>query len=416
MFTKEDLQEFLENLLGMIRWLIVAGITGVLVGLVGVLFGKGMTFVNGCRAAHPWIIWLLPVGGVAIIGLYHLFHVYNPRGTNLVLEAIHAKEEVPLYMAPLIIVSTLITHLVGGSAGREGAALQLGGSIGEQLGRWFRFDDKDRGLMVMCGMSAAFSALFGTPLAAAVFPMEVASVGIMHYAALVPCVCASIVASRLALYFGMQPEAFPVLEVPEFTGTTAGAAVLLGILCAIISIVFCVMLHQVGAQFKKFSNPYVKAAVRRRTDSGHHPASWHPGLLQCRHSADRAGAGGRSAAGGLSFENDPDRHYPGLRFQRRRDRAVLLRGRHFWCPGREMLGLSPALYGAAGMAAVFCGVTNCPISTLLISFEMFGFEGMLYYAIAVSISYMLSGYYSLYHDQKIMYSKVKTEFINRKSK
>ena len=261
MFTKEDLQEFLENLLGMIRWLIVAGITGVLVGLVGVLFGKGMTFVNGCRAAHPWIIWLLPVGGVAIIGLYHLFHVYNPRGTNLVLEAIHAKEEVPLYMAPLIIVSTLITHLVGGSAGREGAALQLGGSIGEQLGRWFRFDDKDRGLMVMCGMSAAFSALFGTPLAAAVFPMEVASVGIMHYAALVPCVCASIVASRLALYFGMQPEAFPVLEVPEFTGTTAGAAVLLGILCAIISIVFCVMLHQVGAQFKKFSNPYVKAAV-----------------------------------------------------------------------------------------------------------------------------------------------------------
>lgn len=134
MFTKEDLQEFLENLLGMIRWLIVAGITGVLVGLVGVLFGKGMTFVNGCRAAHPWIIWLLPVGGVAIIGLYHLFHVYNPRGTNLVLEAIHAKEEVPLYMAPLIIVSTLITHLVGGSAGREGAALQLGGSIGEQLG------------------------------------------------------------------------------------------------------------------------------------------------------------------------------------------------------------------------------------------------------------------------------------------
>ncbi len=416
MFTKEDLQEFLENLLGMIRWLIVAGITGVLVGLVGVLFGKGMTFVNGCRAAHPWIIWLLPVGGVAIIGLYHLFHVYNPRGTNLVLEAIHAKEEVPLYMAPLIIVSTLITHLVGGSAGREGAALQLGGSIGEQLGRWFRFDDKDRGLMVMCGMSAAFSALFGTPLAAAVFPMEVASVGIMHYAALVPCVCASIVASRLALYFGMQPEAFPVLEVPEFTGTTAGAAVLLGILCAIISIVFCVMLHQVGAQFKKFSNPYVKAAVGGVIILA---------ITLLLGTQDYSSAGIPLIERALEGEVRPEAFLLkmiltaitlGCGFKGGEIVPSFCVGATFGALFGQMLGLSPALYGAAGMAAVFCGVTNCPISTLLISFEMFGFEGMLYYAIAVSISYMLSGYYSLYHDQKIMYSKVKTEFINRKSK
>ena len=394
MFTKEDLQEFLENLLGMIRWLIVAGITGV---LVGVLFGKGMTFVNGCRAAHPWIIWLLPVGGMAIIGLYHLFHVYNPRGTNLVLEAIHAKEEVPLYMAPLIIVSTLITHLVGGSAGREGSALQLGGSIGGQLGRWFRFDYKDRGLMVMCGMSAAFSALFGTTLAAAVFPLEVASVGIMHYAALVPCVCASIVASRLALYFGMQPESFPVLEVPEFTGTTAGAAVLLGILCAIISIVFCVMLHQVGTQFKKFSNPYVKAAVGGAIVLA---------ITLLLGTQDYSSAGIPLIERALEGEVRPEA------FLLKMILTAITLGALFG----QMLGLSPALYGAAGMAAVFCGVTNCPISTLLISFEMFGFEGMLYYAIAVSISYMLSGYYSLYHDQKIMYSKVKTEFINRKSK
>lgn len=106
-------------------------------------------------------------------------------GTNLVLSAIHSDEDLPLRMAPLIFISTLITHLFGGSAGREGAALQLGGSIGNGLGKLFRFDEKDKHIMIMCGMSAAFSALFGTPMAAAVFSMEVVSVGVMYYAALV---------------------------------------------------------------------------------------------------------------------------------------------------------------------------------------------------------------------------------------
>lgn len=106
----------------------------------------------------------------------------------MVLSTIHAETELPFKMAPLIFISTTLTHLFGGSAGREGAALQLGGSIGNQLGRWFRFDEKDRRIVVMCGMSAAFSAIFGTPIAAVVFAMEVVSVGVMYYAALVPCV------------------------------------------------------------------------------------------------------------------------------------------------------------------------------------------------------------------------------------
>ena len=116
---------------------------------------------------------MLPLAGVLVVFLYSIFKYKNDKGTNLVLSTIHAEAELPFKMAPLIFISTIITHLFGGSAGREGAALQLGGSIGNQLGRWFKFDEKDKRIVVMCGMSAAFSAMFGTPIAAAIFSMEV---------------------------------------------------------------------------------------------------------------------------------------------------------------------------------------------------------------------------------------------------
>ena len=137
----------------------------------------------------------------------------------------------PFRSAPLIFVSTILTHFAGGSAGREGAAIQLGGSIGNQLGSWFHLDEEDRHVMVMCGMSAAFSAVFGTPMAAAVFSMEVVSVGIMYYAALVPCVIASIIASKFAAGFGINPESFHVVNIPELTIEQDSRWFLLPLLC-----------------------------------------------------------------------------------------------------------------------------------------------------------------------------------------
>ena len=139
------------------------------------------------------------------------------RGTNQVLSTIRSQDEVPLRSAPLIFIATALTHLLGGSAGREGAAIQLGGSIGNQLGRWIHLDEEDRHVIVMCGMSAAFSAVFGTPMAAAVFAMEVVSVGVMYYAALLPCVVASLVAYDFAGSFGIHPENFHVTGIPAFS-------------------------------------------------------------------------------------------------------------------------------------------------------------------------------------------------------
>ena len=143
------------------KWVLFSIVSGLLVGGVGTLFYFGMYVVTLTRTKNPWLIFLLPVSGILIVGCYRLLHDEKDTGTNLVLSAIHSDEDLPLRMAPLIFISTLITHLFGGSAGREGAAIQLGGSIGNQLGSWFRLDEEDRHVMVMCGMSAAFSAVFG---------------------------------------------------------------------------------------------------------------------------------------------------------------------------------------------------------------------------------------------------------------
>ena len=174
------------------KWVIFSIIVGIIVGICATAFFFGLSVVTDFRIKYPWLLFFLPLGGMAIVGLYHLLKDDNDSGTNLVISAIHSGDHLPFKMAPLIFVSTLITHLFGGSAGREGAALQMGGSIGNSIGKFFKFDEKDKHVMIMCGMSAAFSAIFGTPMAAAIFSMEMISIGVMYYMALVPCDVSSV--------------------------------------------------------------------------------------------------------------------------------------------------------------------------------------------------------------------------------
>ena len=160
----------------LIRWLILAGATGVILGVVGGWFGISITVVTQLRESHPWMLYLLPAAGLLIVGMYRL-DPYK-TGTNLVLEGIQSGAYIPLRMAPLIAGSTILTHAFGGSAGREGAALQLGGSVAGTLGKWLKLEEYDHRIMIMSGMSAGFSALFGTPLTATIFAMEVTNVEI----------------------------------------------------------------------------------------------------------------------------------------------------------------------------------------------------------------------------------------------
>lgn len=399
-----------------VKWVVFSIISGIVVGTTGTLFYFSMSFVTKLRGDYPWILYFLPIGGLLIVGAYRFMHDENDTGTNLVLSAIHSGDHLPLKMAPLIFISTLITHLCGGSAGREGAALQLGGSIGNGIGRLFHFDEKDKHIMIMCGMSAAFSALFGTPMAAAIFSMEVVSVGIMHYSALVPCVVAALIAHGIAINAGASAETFIIEEIPSFRVETAVIISVLAIICAVVSIVFCVMLHQSEYFYKKiFKNPYIRIAaggcfiviltllvgdqsyngtginvIERCFDGTVRPEAF---FMKMVFTALTLGAGFKGGEIVPSF----------------------FTGAAFGCLFGNLIGFSSTLCSAVGMTAVFCGVTNCPITSLLISFELFGYEGMPYFLLAVAFSYMLSGYFGLYHSQKIMYSKYKTNYINKKT-
>ncbi len=399
----------------LLKWILFSILSGLLIGLVGTIFSYCMQYVTGKRAEYPWLLFFLPLGGIFIVAVYRLLHDEHDIGTNLVLSAIHSGESLPLKMAPLIFVSTILTHLFGGSAGREGAALQLGGSIGHALGRQFRFDENDQHIMIMCGMSAAFSALFGTPLAAAIFSMEVVSVGIMHYSALVPCVLSSLIASSVAAYFGIVPDKFNLTMIPRFSIGAAVQIALLAVLCAGVSVLFCMTLRTSETWYKKYlKNPYLRIAAG---------GCMVIIMTLLVGSQDYNGAGMDVIA--RCFQNDYSSYAfllkilftsltLGAGFKGGEIVPSLFIGATFGCLFGNLVGISPALCTAA-MAAVFCGVTNCPITSLLLCFELFGFAGMPYFLLSIAISYMLSGYYGLYHSQKIVYSKYKTEFINRQT-
>ena len=265
-FNTDEIKVVLHRLMfavtTFIKWLACSVVCGVILGLIGTFFYKLLGLVTVFRETNPWILFGLPVAGLLIVLCYRLAGETRNTGTNLVITAIQSNDEVPVHVAPLIILSTLLTHLCGGSAGREGAALQVGGSIGNFFAKLLHFDDKDTRIMIMCGMSACFSALFGTPIAAAVFSMEVISVGVMYYAALVPCVVSALTAQSIAKYFGIAGTHFALAELPDFTIASGGKMLLMSVLFACVSILFCVALHTASRLYTTyFENPFIRIFI-----------------------------------------------------------------------------------------------------------------------------------------------------------
>ena len=421
--TEENRKKFLEyeknfqrrkkEILSLVKWLALAVLVGCVVGVAGSLFSYALSTVTWLREKERWLFLLLPFLGLCIVGLYQRFGRQD-GGTNQILSTIRSAGDVSFRSAPLIFVATALTHLGGGSAGREGAALQLGGSISNKIGKLLRMDEADRHMMVMIGMSAAFAALFGTPMAAAFFPMEVVSVGIMYYTALLPCVIAALIASELAMGWGIRPEVFHVTEIPELTLETGGKLILVALGCALVSILFCSTLKWVGRIYGRLlKNPYVRVAVAGGI------IILLTILLQ---TDDYMGAGTNLIIQAV----EQGKANPFAFFWKLLLTALTMRagfrggeivpafcvGATFGCVAGQLIGLSPSLCAAAGMTAVFCGVTNCPISSILIAFELFGFSGEPFYLIAVAISYAASGNYSLYREQRIVYSKYKARYVN----
>ena len=404
------------NIRYFIKWSALALVIGSVAGAAGTIFSMGVSWATGFRLSHPSMLFFRPVSGLLIVWMYHSFHEEGNRGTNMVIDAISSNERVTPATGPLIFFSTILTHLGGGSSGREGAALQLGGSIGNSFGEWFKLDERDKKIAIMCGMSAVFSALFGTPVAAAIFSLEVVSIGVLYYAALVPCVFSSFLAVGIARAAGLEGEHFPVEMIPALDLKAMGLLVLLGILCAAVSILFCVLLHTAEHAYRKY---FPDARVRILAGSFLFIA-----LTLLSGTRDYCG----SSMGLIESSIEGSVRYEaflmkmlftavalGAGFKGGEIVPTLCVGAALGCAFGEITGFAPSLCAACGMAALFAGVTNCPITSLVIALELFGYEGMEYFSIIIAVAFALSGYYGLYASQKFVYSKTRTEFINRRS-
>ena len=407
-----------KTLLIFVRWCAFAVIIGVTLGVVGTAFHHALEWAGHMRGAYDWLLYLLPLVGVFIVFWYRRAGMPLERGTNYILTSVRESHPVHLRLAPSIFITSVLTHLCGGSAGREGAALQLGGAISGNVGRWMRLDERDARTITMCGMAAGFAALFGTPLAATVFAMEVVSVGVMYYAALFPCLLSALVAHRLALALGGESTRFALHGIPMQTEPLLFVQlVLFGMACAVLSAMVCILFHRVGHLFKaRFPDQYLCAAVGGAVVVL---------LSLALGTRDYNGAGmavieraveGEAAYSAFLIKLVMTAITIGVGYKGGEIVPVLFIGATFGAAYGGFFGLAPSFAAGLGMTAVFCGVTNAPLTSILLAYELFGGQSLGMFALVIAVSYMLSGYYGLYSEQKIIYSKMRPQFIDRKTK
>lgn len=400
-----------------LKWLLLSIITALVCGGAGCLFHMLIEIATDFRSEHNFIIWFLPVGGVVIVFLYHIFKLEKIGGTNYVINSIRKDGKVPFTMAPGILTGTVLTHLLGGSAGREGAALQLGGSLGSSLGRIFKLDDKDMHVIVLCGMSAVFTALFGTPLTAVVFVMEVISVGVIYDSAIMPCVFSSVFTYYITLILNIHPVNYILNNIPAISPVSLIQSIALGVIFAVVSIFLCVSFSKGEALLEKvIRNDYIRAAA------GGLAIALLTLLLGTDYNGSGMGIVNNAILNGIAR---PEAFLLkllftvitlGCGFKGGEIVPTFFVGATLGCTIAPLIGMDPGFGAALGLVGVFCGATNAPIASMMLSIELFGVEGLPYFIIVCSASYMLSGYFSLYKSQIIVYDKLKAVFINRNTK
>ena len=399
----------------LVLWLVLAAAVGLVCGGVGTAFHLSVEAVTELRGEHGWILWLLPLAGLVIVALYKGTRCEG-MGTNNVIRAVQSGEAVSPLLVPAIFLGTVLTHLCGGSAGREGAALQMGGSIGYNVGRLFHLSDHDRRTATVCGMAAFFSALFGTPLAATLFAMMVEDVGLTFSVAFVPGFLAALVAYGVSLACGISPTRFALANAPALTADAVLKVMVLGAACAVVSRLFCGLLHFTEHELpKRLPNPWVRVAV---------------GGIAVVVLSYLMGVGRYNGAGMgvIAAAVEQGEALPWDFLCKALLTAVTLAsgfkggevvpsfyiGATFGCAVGPLLGLPAGFSAAVGLVAVFCGATNTLIPSILMAYELFQGEGLELVALGCGVCYMLSGYHGLYSSQTFVTEKWASEYHEKK--
>lgn len=422
-FSHKEILQRLSNIpfFHFVKWTVLSIPVGIIAGGIGTLFHYLYSIAENSRLAHPWLVYFLPIAGVVIALLYHYFGKDKDISTNTVIHAIHTDDKIPKATAPLIVIATLLTHLCGGSAGREGAALQLGGSLSDTFLSPFQkklhISSSDRHIIIMCGMAATFCALFGTPVTAVIFSLELATIGAMYYAALVPCTISSLIGYLISNFFGFKASVYSV-NFASINLVPILQTVALGAMCALVSILFLLIMRIMTKFFKK----YIKNTCLRAFVGGVIIII----LTLLVGSTKYNGAGMSIVASAMRGETEFYDFLLKILFT-----AVTLAsgfkggeivpsffaGATLGCSVGLLLGMDPSFAAALGLLGVFCGVTNCPLASIVLGIELFGSQGILFYSIVCAVSYMLSGYSGLYSEQSILYSKYRaTGFVKKPRK
>ncbi len=390
----------------LIKWSFLALISGIICGLIGSVFHYAVDYATEIRSSHSWLIFLLPLAGLLIVFTYRRCGVKKDEGTNLVISSIREKHDLPANMIFLIFIGTVLTHLCGGSTGREGAALQIGGSTGSLLGRIFHLDENEKKIITMSGMSALFTALFGTPLAASVFSMEVITIGMMQYAACLPCIVASMVAYRISSQLGISAFSYSISSIPGISVRMSLKVLVIAACCCLTAAIFVKGMHYTTMLFNsKIPNQYLRVAIGGilvvlltllSGDTAYNGAGmemitasftgrvvWYAFLVKILFTIITMSSGFK---GGEII-------------------PAFFIGATLGNVIAACMGMDLSFGAAIGMISLFCCVVNCPTASVLMSIELFGSTNVLYFAFACAVCFLLSGYFSLYSSQDFALAK-----------
>lgn len=395
----------------LVKWLSLAIVSGILVGSASALLLVSLVWATNTREDNTWIIWFLPLGGLAVGLLYEYWGKSVVKGNNQLIDELHTpKNIIPFRMAPLIYIGTVITHLFGGSAGREGTAVQMGGAIVDQFSKLLKLNKDNRKILIIMGISAGFASVFGTPLAGAIFALEVLIIGRMRYDAILPSFLAAVVADYTCTAWGVPHTHYHIDFVPEMSNIGFFTAIISGIIFGVVSTFFSKGIHRFQdlaskikyaplrpfyggiiiavAVFLMGTTKYIGLGIPTIVEAFETPLPYYDFAIKILLTAFTIGVGFKGGEVTPLF-------FIG---------ATLGNALAFFLP------LPMALLAGMGFVAVFSGATNTPIACTIMGIELFGIEAGVFIAIACVTAYLFSGNTGIYSSQII--GSAKSDSLN----
>lgn len=424
------MRDFLDHRahLGSLRqlgvWLLLVTPVAVLAGSASALFLWSLEQVTALRFSSPWLLYLLPAAGVLIVWLYQTWGGTAERGTNLLLDEIHQPGGgVPGQMAPLILITTLLTHLFGGSAGREGTAVQMGGGLAASFMDWFRIAEQHRRTLLLAGVAAGFGSVFGTPLAGAVFAMEVLTIGRMRYEALIPCLLAGLLGDLTCSAWGVGHTPYHIAVVAPSARfgfghldlLLLGKVLVAGTLFGLVALLFAELTHALQQQFRqRLNRPWLRPVLGGlvvialtlllgdRSYLGLGVSSPNPSDVTIVSCFQAGGAAGWSWLAKLVFTAIT----LGSGFKGGEVTPLFFIGAALGNALAGLLGVPVDLLAGLGFVAVFAGASNTPLACTLMGIELFGAAHAPYLAVACFVAYLFSGNSGIYGAQRVAIPKI----------